>query len=298
MLYPTAYETIAAKGYVTKNIELAIQRALITGQVRSEGDIIIVEQGTEIAPFNHPLLVEYDKRKYIAIDVRTMVSALDHFNIKVSNKAAYELLLKRAKLNNIWVNHSPSYLMNITDQVMVTYAKWISENITKRFALNPRDQAIIEVLAATFFLSLFSNAESATWEEENKILTLNKLSRNFRYGSDLLSQVVMGINKPMESLDDLVSQIKQTSDNVRLKDFSTPILLTLISRTWFGHNAPELLAVALEHPPTFIAIFHTALAERIFRNTGFAKTAEKTVGKNVKQVVSNIDNLINASDTL
>lgn len=298
MLYPTAYETIAAKGYVTKNIELAIQRALITGQVRSEGDIIIVEQGTEIAPFNHPLLVEYDKRKYIAIDVRTMVSALDHFNIKVSNKAAYELLLKRAKLNNIWVNHSPSYLMNITDQVMVTYAKWISENITKRFALNPRDQAIIEVLAATFFLSLFSNAESATWEEENKILTLNKLSRNFRYGSDLLSQVVMGINKPMESLDDLVSQIKQTSDNVRLKDFSTPILLTLISRTWFGHNAPELLAVALEHPPTFIAIFHTALAERIFRNTGFAKIAEKTVGKNVKQVVSNIDNLINASDTL
>lgn len=88
MIYPTPYETIAGKGYVTKNIINGIQRGLITGEVRTEGALAIVESGTEISPFNHPLVVPHENKKYIAIDVRTMVSSTNGYDIRISNKAA------------------------------------------------------------------------------------------------------------------------------------------------------------------------------------------------------------------
>ena len=46
-----------------------------------------------------------------------------------------------------------------------------------------------------------------------------------------------------------------------------------MGNTWFGANAKEILAVALEHPPTWLSLVYIALKERSYKNTSLAKIA-------------------------
>ena len=45
--------------------------------------------------------------------------------------------------------------------------------------------------------------------------------------------------------------------------------------SWFGSNAKEILAVALEHPPTWYAIVFSSLEERTYKNSMIARVAER-----------------------
>jgi hypothetical protein len=56
-------------------------------------------------------------------------------------------------------------------------------------------------------------------------------------------------------------------------------LFTVLGGTWFGANAKELVAVALEHPPTWISILLAAFTERSFRNSQLGKLAERGSNK-------------------
>jgi hypothetical protein len=55
------------------------------------------------------------------------------------------------------------------------------------------------------------------------------------------------------------------------------MLITLTGQSWFGLNAKEILAIALEHPPTWTTIVHHALQERTYRNSVIAKLAERYI---------------------
>jgi hypothetical protein len=52
-------------------------------------------------------------------------------------------------------------------------------------------------------------------------------------------------------------------------------LLTIVRNSWFGTNAKDYIAVALEHPPTWMAIVYTAIVERTYKNSMIYRVAEK-----------------------
>jgi hypothetical protein len=56
-------------------------------------------------------------------------------------------------------------------------------------------------------------------------------------------------------------------------------LITILKSSWFGNNAAELLAVSLEHPPTWVSLVYTSLSERSFKNANLSKIVER-YGKN------------------
>ena len=77
------------------------------------------------------------------------------------------------------------------------------------------------------------------------------------------------------NITEFCSTVQNVLENVRLKDFSMGMLVTLIGNSWFGVNANKILAIALEHPPTWLAVMGSAINYKGYKNTTIAKTIDK-----------------------
>ena len=84
--------------------------------------------------------------------------------------------------------------------------------------------------------------------------------------------------------------------NPRYEALTLANLYAMVSRSWFGANAPTLCAVALEYPPAFNTMVYFALNYRGLNKTGIGTIVDN--GKNsaeAKQFKLKIEQLIDDS---
>jgi hypothetical protein len=298
----TAYNTTACIGYRQDKIAEAIKIAYYSGAYDNVPDYNIrtiiggMSESNNIPVFAHPILVELDKEEEMFIDVRSFGSFnKDQQDFKITNPIDHSLLLARAKLNYIWVHDDVTYLRNISLAPMAIYAAWISEAIAKRYALDAREQLTIGILAAIFYNSQFINADEL--DERDKLRTINTVSRALRASAQDVIYIIDKVSV-MKNVFDFCMRAQEITDSVRLKDFNAGVLFTLLGNTWFGANAKEMIAVATEHPPTWIAMLLSAFTERTFKNSQIAKILERNSFKKLSDdFVNSTLNLISISAT-
>jgi hypothetical protein len=283
-LFYTAYDTTACGGYVLDTLAASHNATVIHGQyLRDNGSNIIEIQGgatmANVVPeFAHPFALELDGEKLIAIDVRPFGS-FDRLKgaFVVRNSIEYGLLLRRAQLNDIWLNEDPSLLRDVSPVAMNFFANWIGENVARRFALDPREQLNLAILAAFHYLSLFTDA--AFMDDAMRMKMTTQISRSMRCSAEDVLGVLDDQTRPCHSIADFCSFASGATGSVRLQGFNPGVLISIIKGTWFGVNAQEMLAVALEHPPTWLALLMAAHVERTYKNSGLAKLVERQAHK-------------------
>lgn len=287
----TAYDTTVGIGLVTKHIEAAIKESFIRdvifnrnlGLITSSNYRPVFITGTQnsesnIPFFAHPLVIEdFKGQNFICMDIRPAIrptsdahSLEDDFAVR--NQTDYNFALSRLVLNMAWLSGDNSQLKLNLSFAGTVFSAWLSETISKRFALDPRDQMILSIITHFYYQSLFFQGEHI--EEEMLQRFAVHTIKATKAPSHLVLEVFDKI-KPMASIDDYCVNVKEILDNIRLEGLNIGLLITMIGSTWFGNNSKENLAVALEHPPTWIAIVHAAVAERTFKNSMIAKIAER-----------------------
>jgi hypothetical protein len=283
-LFYTAYDTTACGGYVLDKLEASLKAALIHGQYhRDNGSNIIEIQGNgsiaaAVPEFQHPFLLEFDGEKLIAIDARPYGS-FDRLKgtFTVRNTIEHALLLRRAQLNDVWVNEDPALLRDVSPVAMSLFASWVSENVARRFALDPKEQLNLAILAAFHYLSLFTDASFL--EDTTRMKMATQISRGMRCSAEDVLSVLDDQSRPCHSIADFCSFAAGATGSVRLQAFNPGVLVSIIKGTWFGTGAAEMLAVALEHPPTWLALLMAAHVERTYKNSGLAKLVERQAHK-------------------
>ena len=298
MFFRTAYDTTACSGYkLDKTIEL-LKIAYVNKELVDIGahNIYSLIGGSaitnEVPSFAHPLLVNFDKNfANLVIDSRSY----GKFNTQqnkfiVSNQVDYNILLARAKLNAIWLSGSPNILRDSTNIPMSIFASWIGEAISKRFALNPKEQFDLTILSAIFYNSLFSDV--TVFEERDKLRLINIVTRSLRASA----QDVITIVDKMDSVGNIFEfcrMAEKATDSIRLRELNPGLVFTILGGTWFGTNAKEMIAVAVEHPPTWIAMLLAAFNDRTFKNSQIVKITERSVyKKNSDEFIRAVLNII------
>ena len=262
----------------------AIKVAITHGQLSrlDPTSISLVEGGSAVVDaipaFAHPLeYTDLEKQTRLALDARSFGKFDSLQNIfRVRNDMEYKLAAHRAALNQIWITQSPTILRDISQLPMSIFSSWISEAVARRYALDPREQLNIAILSAIFYNSLFSDETSLV--ERDRLRIANTVMRALRVSA----QDVFAILDQVSVITDLTSfcaLAENISGTVRLKDLNVGILISILGGTWFGTNAKEMVAVALEHPPTWLALLLAALSERSFKNSSITKLAERASGK-------------------
>jgi hypothetical protein len=283
----TSYDTTLGSAIITKPVEQAIKEAFIKDLIwHTHLDLItslkirpVFITGRNVSESNipyfvHPILVsDRNKAEYLCADIRPYVreDSDDLNEVQVRNQAEFTLMRQRMVLNLAWLNNESSQLRNTLSFAEDVFAAWISEAIAKRYALDPADQMTLTILAHYYYQSLFYPEDKIEEETLQKIVV--HTMKATKVGNKEIFAIFDQIQR-MRSIDDFCLEVKRILNNVRLEELNTGMLITMLGNTWYSQNNREVIAVALEHPPTWIAVVLSATNERGFKNSRIGKLSE------------------------
>lgn len=296
-IYRSAYDTTVGKGFNTAKIKNSILETIIKESIYEfTYDLASLNLKDNVLPmfiasksdseanipfFIHPLIVSLEpikqKETMVCMDIRSFASYNKNSQdtndaLLVRNKMELDLARIRTVLNMVWITERPMNLRDISSVPTAVFSSWISETIAKRFALDPKDQLVIQIIACIYYNTLFSDHN--TFSEEEKVRTIGSIIKITRAPSKLVLEIFEKVTE-MPNIKEFCKNIRDIGENTRLQDFNEGVLVSLLITSWFGTNSKEMLAVALEHPPTWIAIVYSSFVERTYKNSGIAKISQR-----------------------
>lgn len=302
-IFNTAYDTSTGKGFMLQ-MQKSVQQmnhAIIKNNftdvnrlIKNEDfgklinpaptvltNLTIEEVAVEAFPYpiylNTPVKGKLSE-SYVVFDSRPFLSGqqLDEAGqLKVRLRTEYDFYKLMTILTSFWIAGHYNDFRFLSKVPTGIYASLISESIARRFGLDPKDQLIISVLAAAFYLNLFNDSRVLT--ENSKLYLTSNLTQVTYAKSDQIFNILDTVNE-LHDLESLVVAIKTCTENIRLNDLNVGVLVSIISSAWFGTNGKAIISAALEHPPTWVSIVYTSFVERSFKNSGVSKVADKYRG--------------------
>ena len=291
-LYKTAYDTTVGRATLTTKIEHAIKTVLIQAPavnvvkdrslMSSEGKEPIMGYITnrsavemEVPAFIHPLYVEdVHRKKFLFADIRPYIKPVQgDEEFIVRNTSEFILMKARLAMNKVWLATGPQAIGSLSSLPQSCFAAWISEGISHRFMLDPADQARLAVLAHFYYQTLFYEQSEFDSDLRDQFVA-SAIRSAGRIPSNIALDVASKIGK-LESIQDFCETVKVVLENPRLEQFNAGLLIAVLKSSWFGASAADTLAVALEHPPTWVSLIYCALSERSFRNANLTRIAER-----------------------
>ena len=298
MIYKTAYETTIGSSIEVSKIVKPLKKALVQGVKTSSMDIIsslVIKpvfllsndvMTNEIPQFIHPILISdpviSKTDSYLCVDGRSFIkqggdyfsgSSMKELEPFIRNRAEFDFLRAREILNMLWLAEGCTIIADIFTFADSIYHAWISDNISKKYSLDMREQLTVSVICHLFYQTLFVNDNINV--EFIKTQFVPHTIKVTKAPSEFVESIVDQITK-FESVEDLCDTIALIVGGIKLRSFNGGVLITILRNTWNGVNAPEILAVALEHPPTFISLVYISLVERTYKSSALCRIAEKS----------------------
>lgn len=302
-MFPTSYETTPCRDYLIDKIAASIRKQRIMRPSDFQGvkkplsqDNIgyvsfVTPSAAEIPPFAHPMVVvDEDKTYEIYADVRNFTRLDREMNVVVSSRLDYDLMVLRVWFQMIWLKYSPMDMLGLGTYPITVYSRWLSEAVTRRLALPPDAQMKLSVMSAYFYICMFYEPANEM-EEKVRFKVATLISRATNVNAQEVLTVIEGL-PVFDSAGAFVAALAERTGSVRFNDFNLGLLYSVISGSWFGQNHRELVAVAIEHPPSWMAILVKAVNERGFHNTIIGKVAKMSdKGDLSKTFINNVLNL-------
>ena len=278
-IFRTAYDTLACHGFILDKIRHPLEDAYVRGALapieHSIGKLLVGSGDSltdHIPTFDHPFAINdetwtpahggpHEKRQIAVGDLRRYGRYDPHqqqFVVKVRNDYGFQLT--RTVLNQIWLDDAPSTLGNCSALPMKLYGIWIADAISRRYMLDPKEKLQLQVLSSIFYAGLFYDIHDH-WDK-NRIAA--QVKRAIAVDSKFIYDMLEYVKEPIASLLDFVSIVKEAVDTVRLKDFNHGVLYAALKPTWYGVNNDAMVAVALEHPPTWLAMLYVSITDRSY----------------------------------
>lgn len=236
----------------------------ITGKYPSENNI---------KPFASSILIEdFNNKKYLVTDIRPFLRS----DQSIKNYPEYNLALTKTIFNLIMLTGDSDRLRSELYLAGYLYATFLADTITKRFNLNNLEYQQILIISHFFYQSLFFNQKdiSDTLKEKFSYQTIKITGYSANTIFDLVDKI-----GPINNINEYCTAIKSVLSNIKVDDLNTGLILTLISTSWFGTNSKELLAVSLEHIPTWLSIAYTVINEKTYKNTTLGRISDRVLKK-------------------
>lgn len=288
MIYNSPYDTTVGRIINTDPIVHAIKVSMVResldavrlkvipkGLYRSFFVTGINDSEKDIPLFTHPLVFESKDMTYVCSDMRLFVNPQNRdvstIENHVKNKVEYNFAKTRNILSLAWVCGDMGHIRNGLRFARDVFSSFVSQNISRTYSLDPGDQLKIHILANYFYNCLFTNDKEIS-QDTLQSWAIHTIAST-RADSRLVMEIFNSVSK-MDDIKDFCKAVVDVCQNSRLSDFSQLTFLTMFRSAWFGTNAKEIIAVAVEHPPTWVAMIYAALQERSYKNSPIAKQAE------------------------
>jgi hypothetical protein len=202
----------------------------------------------------------------------------------VRNTNDFDFIVRRGHLSGLWNSDMPTIFRDVSKLPLAAYAMLIGDHVAKRLALDPRDIQAVIVLAAAFYLNLFNDPGNEKKSDPFHMsgIIANALSMRQPLVLDIIAPKDQEADAPvyiMNNLAEFCETCQRVSGSVRLRDLNPVTLCGIVGGVWYGNNSGELIAVALEHPPTWLALIQRAITDRGYFKSGLGQFLDKGIFK-------------------
>ena len=296
------HETFACTGYVIDKLAVEIQAEVAIDPYRAftvldqdlGNDIFVLNSNLHFnpKPFPHPVdigKVSHREKEISVLDVRPFTKMTQHHGAQVTKTIDYDIASRRGMLHAVWRSSDRFLLSNSLSAILQIYASWISESICKRLDVDALTQLKIANIAGWWFWCQYNEKEDLTENTRPRIYRI--IAEATRSGFDTVEEDLDDIGY-FDDIESFITEIRDRSDNPRLKHLDPASLIQLASGGWMGTWAREIMSVAIEYPPYFATVVYTALHERGMRAALFTKMVQRFATRpELKGFKNSIDSL-------
>ena len=279
-MFKTAYETLACRAFDTEEIDRKIKLAQVEQELFPvhvpntsqyvKGVWAIAPHNNDVPAFTHPFLLK-DVESNLFIDGRSYMRQNKDREIQITSPAEYDYQIIRSVLNLHWLEE-PIDLLNLGEIAPLVFCRWLSGSVVRRFGLDPVDHNRVLVVTLFYWYSLFRDSNQP-FEEKEKMRIVTKLTQITGIPASFAMPWVDEI-PIMPSIEAYTSAVQAVVQSSRVNGFRPAFLFAALGGSWYGSNASETIAVATEHPPTFIAMILFALEDRSYRRSGIGQMVQ------------------------
>jgi hypothetical protein len=286
-MFSEPYQTSLLRGYPVKKLTDQLEVHFIHENLKPvslhmrdgstdeelNGAVYEIDPGTkDIDPLLAPLMIETRQGKKVVIDSRATKRERRDGPPVISAPADHRFALREAVLTYLWAVEGPEHFSQLGILPIRVYARWLSEGITRRLALDPLDQLRISIMAAFYYMSSFRDM-SGEDSDTVKLGFANLISRALSVSVEEVLKRIMPVGQ-LTDLNSLITAIKDADGaSVRMESLNVGLVYTVMGSCWYGAHAKNIVARSMEYPPTFLTMLMTAFSDRTYHSSYFAKTA-------------------------
>lgn len=309
-MFKSPYDTTLLSAFNITPTLRAIERAYVTAKEQFtlpiKGDdenrnigsdiLTLVPGHAEVPLFAHPIsFTTVHKTTVTVADVRSFTRLTRDNQVVISSPLDYQFTVLRAVLSHRWLDDlNYRDLANLGVIPMRIFSQWLTNVITTRLGLNPDIQIRVAVIAAYYYQCLFIKDDKGVIDEREKqkiaLLIARATFADVKNVFDIIDNV-----GTITNVTELVHALVTHSNSMRFENFNLEFLYTVLNGSWFGANSKEVLAAALEHPPTWIALSWVCLTERGYKNTKIGQILYNVKSDEIDAFVKNVMGLVKLS---
>src|SRR5690606_35164879 len=136
--------------------------------------------------------------------------------------------------------------------------------------IDPKLKLQIQVVAAAQYYNITHSLGEGGYTDQELPMLAQTIVRNLRLPIDIVMDVLDKVEYG-DTLEAFCDNVKRVDGTDRTASFSPGIMINSSTGLWFGINSSEIVAVSMEHAPTFCALLFHALGDGSYSRGEMAK---------------------------
>ena len=306
-MFAMSKDTTINKGVSDSSAEHALKELIIKMRNGREHQFMTLQAGVSdgwnvlglgdgpyanVKPFLNPIKFDYDDDTYVIADLRTSTRWDKNTEVPViSNPSLFRRDMVRVLLEQSWIGDGANTTLNFGHFQIQIFSSWIADIFGRRYALDAEQTVKISVLAAFYYLCLFTKEEVV---DPSRFISI--ITKSTAVGAAFVIQTLRDIDY-IGTIDEFLNTIITVLNTDRLNGLDVGIMITMLGGSWFGPNAAILVGIALEYPPMWNTLLYLSLTDRVNRSTGIGKIALRRE-RDSREYVSTVSAFLTHNSTL
>lgn len=282
-MFKSPYDTTTAKAYdvleLEHNVEQArIEGGLVSGLVDGAPNVYCVLETGVVDTFPHPLTFK-SRLKSDLITVadltpfRSQVRRLSDSKLELPSSGPIPLALMRARLQQLWNTPGGPDLYGISILPHAVFSAWVGDNISRSLSLDAETSVAVSAVAALWYWCQFQEYTPGQPLPDREFVQIcGTVEKATRIPLARAMSILERWNKPITNATEFVAAVKACANSLRTERLTVGSFYTFMVGSWFGSlDTREVVGVALEFPPTFIAMVWSSINERTYRKTAIGE---------------------------
>lgn len=298
-IFYSPYETTIGSKFNTDRSQAAIRQSLGLGypwmKINEANKTIFIYPNPVVPTFSHPLTLETVKGlTYTVCDLSSFIRERQEGEYVVANKPLFSLQTIRTVLTSDLINNGTRSIKSLSPNVVKTYIDLITSSLSMAFSLNNEEVLALRALSGWMYYSMLHNDPYAGELEFDALIA--KLSREINIPSSFLYRYID--QEFYKNVSDFLEKLRQKITNPAVQKINEGLFYTVIAKNlnanvWIGLEKQEILAMSVEHIPTFVATLVICLSEQVFKNAGLTKMALRNFARDKANFILAVNSIVN-----